>query len=197
MERVPLPVFVDFVLASSMRRLDVLKPFKNGRHRDRPDFYDPLRACIIDMHRKRLPPSTLSDASLSSVGKRQAELYPALINGYERFLSSAPMQWFEPPHTVLPIGDLEIDIRPDLGFEIGGTPHLITLYFRGAEPSQPRITTMLGIITAALGPTRPGTVFSILDVKMARLHTLKKPQPRLGLAVRADAAAFATIYAAV
>ena len=57
---------------------------------------------------------------------------------------------------------------------------------------------VLGLITSALGPGRPGTVFAMLDVKNSRLHTLKSaPSPRLGLLIRGEAAAFSTIYAAV
>jgi hypothetical protein len=108
------------------------------------------------------------------------------------------MKWFSPPHTTLPVGDLEININPELGFEIDGTPHLIKTYFRGEALAQKRVAVVLGLINTALGAGRPGTVLAMLDVKNARLHTLKSaPNPRLGLLIRGEAASFSTIYAAV
>jgi hypothetical protein len=35
----------------------------------------------------------------------------------------------------------------------------------------------------------------MLDVRKARLHTLKAPNPRLNLLLRGEAASFSTIYA--
>ena len=96
------------------------------------------------------------------------------------------------------LGDLEININPELGFEIDGTPYLIKTYFRGEPLAQKRVATVLGLITSVLGPVRPGTVFAMLDVKNSRLRTLKSaPNPRLGLLMRGEAASFSTIYASV
>jgi hypothetical protein len=108
------------------------------------------------------------------------------------------MKWFTPPVTTLPVGDLEININPELGFEIDGRPHLIKTYFRGEPLAQKRVSLVLGLIGSALAPTRPGTVFAMLDVKNGRLRTLKSaPNPRLGLLLRGEAASFSTIYASV
>ncbi len=97
------------------------------------------------------------------------------------------------------MGDLEININPELGFEIDGTPYLIKTYFRGEPLAQKRVGG--GARPHHLGARArggQGTVFAMLDVKNARLHTLKSaPSPRLGLLIRGEAAAFSTIYAAV
>lgn len=198
MERVSLTYFVDFVLKVGTPKLTGVKEFKEHRYDHLTDFYKPLREAIVDMHEKGRSDRVLDDFLLTLTDERKRRIFPDLLAGYRKFLGSASMKWFTPPHTAMTVGDLEININPELGFEIGGTPHLIKTYFRGEPLAQKRVNVVLGLITAALGATRPGTVFSMLDVKNARVYTLKSaPNPRLGLLLRGEAASFSTIYAAV
>ncbi len=197
-ERVPLSVFVDYVLATGVRRLDVARRYKEGRHRSGVDFYGPLRAAIADMHQRGLGPVEVFGSLAVRCGNRQHECYKPLAAGYRKFLDSAPMTWFQPPHTALPIGDLEVDIRPDSGFNVAGKPFLLAYHFGSAPMTKARAEMTLALLTAALGPTRPGTVFAVLDVGRAKLHTLTtSPDRRLGLLLRGEAAAFGTIYCAI
>ena len=197
MERVSLTYFVDFVLKVGTPKLSGVKEFKEHRYDHLTDFYKPLREAIVDMHEKGKPDRALDDFLGTLTDERKRRIFPGLIEEYRKFLRPG-MKWFTPPHTTLPVGDLEININPELGFEIDGTPYLVKTYFRGEPLAQKRVTTVLGLITAALGPGRPGTVFAMLDVKNGRLRTLKSaPNPRLGLLIRGEAASFSTIYASV
>jgi len=197
MERVSLTYFVDFVLKVGTPKLSGVKEFKEHRYDHLTDFYKPLREAIVDMHEKGKPDRALDEFLGTLTDERKRRIFPGLVEGYRKFLRPG-MKWFTPPHTTLPVGDLEININPELGFEIDGTPYLIKTYFRGEPLAQKRVAIVLGLITAALGPGRPGTVFAMLDVKNSRLHTLKSaPNPRLGLLIRGEAASFSTIYAAV
>ena len=197
MERVSLSYFVDFVLKVGTPKLSGVKEFKEHRYDHLTDFYRPLREAIIEMHEKGKPDRAL-DEFLTTLGdERKRRIFPGLVQGYRKFLRPT-MKWFTPPHTTLPVGDLEINVNPELGFEIDGTPYVIKTYFRGEPLAQKRVGVVLGLVTSALGPGRPGTVFGMLDVKNARLHTLKSaPNPRLGLLIRGEAASFSTIYASV
>ena len=197
MERVSLTYFVDFVLKVGTPKLSGVKEFKEHRYDHLTDFYRPLREAIVDMHEKGKPDRALDDFLLTLGDERKRRIFPGLVEGYRKFLRPS-MKWFTPPHTTLPVGDLEININPELGFQIDGTPYLIKTYFRGEPLAQKRVGVVLGLITSALGAGRPGTVFAMLDVKNARLHTLKSaPNPRLGLLIRGEAASFSTIYASV
>ena len=197
MEKVSLTYFVDFVLKVGMPRLSGVKEFKEHRYDHLTDFYRPLREAIVDAHEKNKPLSSLDDLVGTLSDERKRRIFPELIGTYKQWLRPS-MKWFTPPRTTLAVGDLTIDVNPELGFEIDGKPHLIKTYFRGEPLAQKRVTTVLGLITAALGPGRPGTVFAMLDVKNGRLRTLKSaPNPRLGLLIRGEAASFSTIYASV
>jgi hypothetical protein len=199
MEPVPLASFVDFVLKVGAPKLAVVRELKGHRYDHLTDFYRPLREAIVEMHEKGRPDSVLDAFVESMHDERKRRIFPGIVEGYRKFLrSSSRMRWFTPPHTVLPVGDLEININPELGFEIDGVPHVIKMYFRGEPLAQKRVSVVIGLINGALGGTRPGTVFAMLDVKNARVHTVKAaPNPRLGLLLRGEAASFSTIYAAV
>jgi hypothetical protein len=197
MERVSLTYFVDFVLKVGTPKLSGVKEFKEHRYDHLTDFYKPLREAIIDMHEKGKPARALDDFLGTLTDERKRRIFPALVESYRGWLRPG-MTWFTPPRTTLPVGDIEININPELGFEIDGTSYLIKTYFRGEPLAQKRVATVLGLITSALGPGRPGTVFAMLDVKNGRLRTLKSaPNPRLALLLRGEAASFSTIYASV
>jgi hypothetical protein len=197
MEKVSLTYFVDFVLKVGTPKLSGVKEFKEHRYDHLTDFYKPLREAIIDMHEKGKPTRALDDLLGTLTDERKRRIFPGLIEAYKAWLRPG-MTWFTPPHTTLPVGDIEININPELGFKIDGTQYLIKTYFRGEPLSQKRVATVLGLITSALGPGRPGTVFGMLDVKNGKLRTLKSaPNPRLPLLLRGEAASFSTIYASV
>ena len=197
MERVSLTYFVDFVLKVGTPKLSGVKEFKEHRYDHLTDFYKPLREAIVDMHEKGKPFRAIDDFLGTLTDERKRRIFPGLVESYKKWHRPG-MKWFTPTHTTLPVGDLEININPELGFEIDGTPYLIKTYFRGEPLAQKRVNVVLGLIQSALGPTRPGTAFAMLDVKNARLYTLKSaPNPRLGLLLRGEAASFSTIYAAV
>ncbi len=197
MERVSLSYFVDFVLKVGTPKLSGVKEFKEHRYDHLTDFYKPLREAIVDMHEKGKPDRALDDFLLTLSDERKRRIFPGLVEGYRKWRQPS-MKWFTPPQTTANVGDLEININPELGFEIDGKPHIIKTYFRGEPLAQKRVSIVLGLISSAIGPVRPGTVFAMLDVKNSRLSTLKSaPSPRLGLLLRGEAASFSTIYAAV
>ncbi|MFT3768930.1 MAG: hypothetical protein QM820_26110 [Minicystis sp.] len=117
MERVSLTYFVDFALKVGTPKLAGVKEFKEHRYDHLTDFYKPLREAIVEMHEKGRPDKSLDDFLGTLTDERKRRIFPGLVEGYRKFLNAAPKKWFTPAHTVLPIGDLEININPELGFE--------------------------------------------------------------------------------
>src|SRR5262245_27380872 len=180
MESVSLTYFVDFVLKVGTPKLSGVKEFKEHRYDHLTDFYKPLREAIVDMHEKGKPDRALDEFLATLTDERKRRIFPQLVQSYRAWVKPG-MKWFTPPQTTLPVGDIEININPELGFEIDGTPYLVKTYFRGEPLAQKRVAIVVGLISSALGAVRPGTVFGMLDVKNSRLHTIKAaPNPRLG-----------------
>jgi len=198
MERIPLSIFVDHALTSGPSRLKIVRSFKDHRHGDVTDFYKPLRAAIVASH-ERGSPDLLDEMLVDQHDSRKRAIFPGLVASYRCFLQTSPGLWFPPPRTLLPIGDLEIEMAPELGLAIGGVPHVITLRFDGDPPAKRRVNVTLSLLSAAFASSHVGAVFAMLDVKTGRLHMLKGPvrHPQIALFCRAEAAALSVAYAAI
>ena len=198
-ERVPFVWFVDaFLLRTGVNKVSAVREAKEGLHPER-DFYKPLRERIVQMHQKGGDGSVLDGLLTEIQDERKKRFYPADIAGYRRFLdASKPEEWIAPPKAPLQIGNLELDVQPDLGLVIGGRKHLLLLQFGQRRSPAPRVSALLNIMYAALRPVAPDATFGVLDVQNARLHTLKAvPNPRLHVLLRGEGAAFEAICGAV
>ncbi len=93
---------------------------------------------------------------------------------------------------------VDIAVAPELGFEIDGVPHVVKTYFQGEPLAQKRVDLTVSLMSAALASARPRAVFAVLDVPNARLRLAQAgADEQLFLLLRGEAAAFASIYAAL
>jgi hypothetical protein len=150
------------------------------------------------MHRTGKPDKVLDEFLAVQRDERRRRIYPSIVSGYRKLLASGSMKWFEPPVNPYRIGDIEINVNPELGLIIDGKPHVLKMYFRGEPLSAKRTSVILNLLTNGLeGVAQPGTAFAVLDVRNAKLHGFKAPNPRISMLLRGEAASFATIYSAL
>ncbi|WP_433929393.1 hypothetical protein AB3662_37405 [Sorangium cellulosum] len=194
MDKISLTYFVDFVLKAGAPKLTGVREFKERKDELHTDFYRQVTEAIVDMHRSGKPTSVLDTFLAAQHDERRRRIYPSVVHGYRKFLASGEMTWFEPPVATYRLGDLEINVNPELGLVIDGTPHVIKMYFRGEPLSSKRVSVVLNLLMNGLAESTPGGAFAVLDVRNARIHTFKVPNPRIGLLLRGEAASFATIY---
>lgn len=196
MESISLSYFVDFVLTSGTGKLTSVKQLKQGRDERFSDFYRPVREAIVDMHAKGLDTVVLDDLLASLVDPRERRIFPKVVNGYKKFLRQGKMTWFEPPMRDYPLGPISVRVNPEIGLLINGRPHAIKLYFRGDPLSPQRILVVNQLLANALSTTWPGTVFSVLDVRRARLYPYR-PKSEVGLLLKAEAASLSSLYSSI
>ena len=195
MDKISMTYFVDFVLKAGTPKLTGVREFKERKDELFTDFYRQVREAIVEMHRGGKSDRVLDDFLAAQTDERRRRIYPGVVGGYRKFLSSAKVTWFDPPSGSYALGDLTINVNPELGLVIDGKPHVIKMYFRGEPLSAKRLTVILNLLTNGLdGVAAPDTVFAVLDVRKAKLNTFKAPNPRLNLLLRGEAASFATIY---
>jgi hypothetical protein len=197
MNKISLTYFVDFVLKAGTPKLAGVREFKERKDELSYDFYRQVREAMVDMHRSGKSDAVLDEFLSAQHDERRRRIYPAIVAGYRKFLASAKMTWFEPPTGSFQLGDIAININPDLGLVIDGKPHLIKIYFRGEALSTKRTSVVLNLLAGGLGDSAPGNTLALLDVRNAKLHTFKAPNPRLGVLLRGEAASFSTIYTAL
>ncbi|MFO0588756.1 MAG: hypothetical protein U0441_14495 [Polyangiaceae bacterium] len=196
MESISLSYFVDFVLTSGTGKLTSVKQLKQGRDERFSDFYRPVREAIVDMHQKGLDTIVLDDLLSTLVDPRERRIFPKVVNGYKKFLRQGKMTWFEPPMRDYPLGPINVRVNPEIGLLIDGRPHAIKLYFRGDPLSPQRILVVNQLLANALSTTWPGTVFSVLDVRRARLYAYR-PKSEVGLLLKAEAASLSSLYSSI
>jgi len=197
MEKISLTYFVDFVLKAGTPKLTGVREFKERKDDLSFDFYRQIREAIVDMHRNNKPDAVLDEFLAAQRDERRRRVYPSIVAGYRKFLASGKITWFEPPVGTHRLGDLDININPDLGLVIDGKPHLIKIYFRGEPLSAKRTSVVLNLLAGGLAESNQGKVLALLDVRNAKLHTFKALNPRLGVLLRGEAASFSTIYASL
>jgi hypothetical protein len=196
MESISLSYFVDFVLTSGTGKLTSVKQLKQGRDERFTDFYRPVREAIVDMHEKGLDSGVLDDLLASLVDPREKRIFPKVVSGYRKFLRQGKTTWFEPPMRDYPLGPISVRVNPEVGLLIDGRPHAIKLYFRGDPLSPQRIMVVNQLLANALGSTWPGTVFSVLDVRRAKLYPYR-PRTEVVHLLRAEAASLSSLFAAI
>ena len=200
--RLPLSTFLNFCTSHGTNRIGEVQeavsiatphvPDMTGTY----DFYLQIRQAIVDMHSKGVSPIVLDFFLHAQTDERRRRIYPGIIEGYRKFLADRGprVAWFPPPSVVWPCGELELRVAPELGLNINGVPHIVALWFGGDRASATMIKLHLAVLSFALGSVIPGATMALLDVRLAKLHTLYAPTPRVNLLLRAEAAAFATIW---
>lgn len=195
MIKLSLSLFVDFMLSVGDGRIAAVQAFRAPISDEIADFYRPLREAL----QQDASAETL-DALLAGLDDaRKRRIFPELVQGYRAFLALRAPRWFAPPRAPLQLGaDLEVDVVPDLGLDIDGTPTAVSLYFHGEPLTQKRTRMLCSMMRTALGSQHPNLSFAVLDVKHGRLATAAgASHPRLALLCRAEAAAFASLHAAL
>jgi hypothetical protein len=195
MIKLPLLLFVDFLLTVGEGRVAAVQAFRAPPSDEIADFYRPLREAL-----QRDPSPATLDALLDGLAdSRKRRIFPELVAGYRTFLAQCTPRWFAPPRAPLQLGpDLEVDVAPDVGLDIDGTPTAVSLYFHGEPLTQRRTRMLVAMMRAALGSQHPNLSFAVLDVKHGRLATAAgASSPRLATLCRAEAACFASLHAAL
>jgi hypothetical protein len=198
-ERISLPLFVDFALTAGPARAAAVQASKDRRYDHLTDFYKPLREAIVAMHVGGHPDAVLDALVPSLVDERKRRLFPPLIAGYRAFAAaSQALRWILPPRAAVSLGELEIDVAPELAFEVAGAPLILATWWPTEPLPQKRVDLVVELLGRALGAAHPGAVFGVLDVAAGRVRSARGAHAPLHDAwLRAEAAAFSTLHAAI
>jgi hypothetical protein len=198
MPEISLTDFVDFVASLGPPKLTKVRHLKSrGDYDPAADFWKRLREAIQTMHREGHPKSHLDKVLVGLTDKNKITAYPAAIKAYKKFLGTKTVTWFDPPHALWTEGELAVRINPELGLEINGKRYIVKLHFkRKPALSKPRMDVILHIMTQELGHAAKNlnSAVGVLDLPNAKLITPTVAVPNLGLVLKAEAAAFMTMW---
>jgi hypothetical protein len=191
MDRVSLTYFVDFVMKSGTPKLSIARDFKErDKYEPFADFYKGVRGAIVDAHQGPQPKKALDRFLASVKEEKRRKVYPSIVKGHKAFLGRKSVSFFQPPTTVRRIGEMDLNVNPELGLIIDDVPHVIKLYFKDGRLVANRVSAIVHLMTLALTPILPGSVCGLLDVRRSKLHVLRAPNPGLHALLEGEAAAF-------
>lgn len=198
MDKLSMRYFVDFALKAGTPKLADVREFKERKDELFTDFYRQVREAIVEMHKAGKSTAVLDEFLAAQTDDRRRRIYPSIVSGYKKLLESHDIRWFEPPAVAYPLGDLKINVNPELGLVVEGVPHLLKMYFRQEPLSAKRMSVILNLLHSGLSDVvAPGTVFGVLEVRRAKIHAFKVPNPRVSVLLRGEAASFAAIHSAL
>lgn len=197
--QISLTDFVDFVLKTGTPRLTKVREIKDrDEYHPAFDFWRQLREGIEELHRSGYHVDWLDSIALKQTDPRKINRYPEAIAAYKKFVGRKKLEWFEPPKDKWISDDLTININPELGLFINGTPHIIKLFFKDDSLDKRKSEVVLHLMEEQFREScGPQTVMSILDVKSSRLISPTKSPENISILLRAEANTFIQIYNAL
>jgi hypothetical protein len=198
---VSLTEFVDFVSKAGTPKLTVVRNVKkrHGEEYDpQTDFYKIIRDGIVSMHKRNKPKSDLDDLLSGLTDKKKITAYPALVDGYKKFLGKKAFTWFLPPKECWQHGGLSVSVNPEVGLTLSGQRHVVKLYFKGEKLAKVKMDIITHLMAEELTVSGSQPVsFAILDVRNAKLLLAGNTDPGLTALLRGEAASFAQIYSSL
>ena len=200
MIQISMTEFVDFVTKAGPPRLTVVKHVKK-RHKEKydpkTDFYKKLRDGIVQHHKAAKPKSALDALAKGVTDKNKVKAYPAIVQGYKKFLGNKQLKWVAPKKAAWVHGALGVSVNPEVGLIINGKPHLIKLYFKADKLTKIQLQAILHLMQLELGSTKKPVTLGVLEVRRGKLHVAGPLDAGLNAYVEGEAEAFASMYKAV
>ncbi len=202
-EIVSMSSFIDYVMATTTNKVAAVANHRRGRNNPATDFYRPLRETLVAAWAKGRDPAKACSSLMTTIGDGRAEvIFPALIEGHQRFVEAHRPSYFKPVGGLLPAGArLAIAINPELGLVIGGEPHHLKLWFRREPLTQRRVDVTVALMTRLDVPS--GHRVAMLDLRNAQLYYLAAksaqtiPWRKLDALITGEAAGYAGLWGIV
>lgn len=173
-KKISLTDFVDIVSSAGKTKANKVKAIKN-REQYHPafDYYKKIRDGIAEIHRSGMPKNAVIQ-SFSNISQPNKEVnYRLLSESYHSWWGRKEISWFEPISSVFERSGAAVNVNPELGLIINGSPHLVKLYFKAATLSKNRLDIITYLMKSTLeGEFDNNPVMSVLDVRNKKLFTL-------------------------
>jgi hypothetical protein len=199
--KVSLTEFMNFVNRSGASKATVVQKSKNNREEDYEhykDYWLKFREKIRDVHKKDQTHKDLREL-INKIHVDKKANYNSAIEGYIKFWKSKKINWFNPPRKTWVVGDVRIELNPELGLEIKDKLYVIKLYTTaGSDIDKRHADLILNLMEKELRDKVGGSevVFALLDVKRGKLFENWSKDTSLYPLLNGEAKSFETIWKA-
>ena len=192
-----MTTFLDFVLATGLRRLTIVSNAKAEYGREYSparDFYKPLREAVADVHLNRKEKGVLDDVAHCLTDERKVAAYRECIRGYKKWWGQKEIEWRGTSPVEWRYGQLVIRVNPELGVSINGLPYAVKLYFKSDKPSKHRLEAMFHLLSTSHSASLPQMKVGILDVRRGNLFQPNRDIVGVKALLAGEATAFQTMW---
>ena len=159
--------------AGSPKQTKVTEIITRDEYHPATDFYKGIRDRIVETHKANKTRDAIIQGPLT-MDTKKTDHYHAIAAGYHGWWGRKELEWFAPPKESLEYMGVTIGIRPELGLNINGVPHVIKLHFKDTSTTEPKLlksqTDIINYLMATHCQDVPeGTQFAVLDVRKKKL----------------------------
>jgi len=200
--KISLTEFMNFVNKSGSAKATVVNKSKNSREDDYEhykDYWLKLREKIRAVHKKSLPHNDLRDI-VNDIHPDRKNNYKEAVEGYIKFWKSRKIQWYNPPRKTWIVGEIRIELNPELGLAIKDKLYVIKLYTAaGSDIDKKHADLILNLMEKELRDKVGGSevIFAVLDVKRGKLFENKNKDTSLYPLLNGEARSFETIWKSI
>lgn len=197
MPTVSLTTFLDFTAASGSARVTQLRQAKKRYEQEYAparDYYKFLREAIEECFEQGWSAKHLKATLAALPDSRKAEKFEECRQGLTKWAGRKELVALPKSRARWHSEGLTVRINPELHLNIAGKPHLIKLYFKGEKISKQRVDVALHLLKSKAGK---GTTAGILDLRRARLYVPTVAKPGMAALLKAEAAAFNSLWESI
>lgn len=196
--RITLTEFMNYVNKSGSAKITVVSQSKT-RHEEEyqtyKDYWLKLRENIKKVHRNNLPKESLYDI-IEVVSDDKKDNYLDAINGYCKWWGKKRISWITPLRKTWAIGNVRIELNPELGLMFNGKAYYIKLFTTAKENLDKKHADLILTLMEKELREKAGedAVFGVLDIKRGKLHEFKNGANSLFALLKAEAQSFETMW---
>jgi hypothetical protein len=196
--KVSLTEFINYVNKSGSAKATVVLTAKSRREEDYQhykDYWLPLRNKIKEVHKNHGAQSDLREL-VDSVAEDKQQNYNEAINGYCRFWGRKDIEWQTPPRKTWSIGNVRVELNPELGIKIKDKTLFIKLFINSGNSMDKRHADLILALmeTELRDKVRDDAIFAILDVKRGKLFEYCNTDRTLYALLKAEARGFEELW---
>jgi hypothetical protein len=196
MPRISLTTFVDFTTSVGSTRLTKVRRAKAEYGQDyapQKDFYKALREAIEESFDQGWSAAGLKKKLAQVQDPKKQKNYEVCRRGLTRWAGNKAFIFHPKQRASWKSGDLTVKVNPELDLSINGVRHRIKLYFKGEALSKSRIDVILHLLGSGTVKATPG----VLDVRRSKLYIPTVDRPGLDALLKAEAAAFNSLWQSI
>ncbi len=200
--KLSLTEFMNFVNRSGSSKATVVSNSKNKRDEEYEhykDYWLKLREKLKSVHKKSQTHEDLKSL-LNEIHKDKKANFKVAIEGYIKFWKKKKIEWVNPPKKTWTIGDVKIELNPELGLSINEKIYVIKLFTAAkSDINKMHADLILNLMEKELREKVAGdeVIFAVLDVKRGKLFENKTKDISLYPLLSGEAKSFETIWKAI